>query len=138
MAFCATLSFAFGSTYFENRRISIHIIPFFMYFSLFGSLWCLLCGFCHHVIYGQALVLMPHFSMPFVLSFLYMSLLSGALGYLCLITLIKNVGSVKASYATLLSPVIALIVSSIFERYVFGISTFIGLIMIVISRICLK
>lgn len=134
LAFLATLSFTTGSNYFQSRKVSLDLPVVFAYLTLIGSLWALLIGFLEVLKTPEAtLSIIPNLSISFVVSFLYTSIIGTGIGYLCFLMLIKRIGSVKASYTSLVSPVLALYVSSLFEGYKFSFSTFVGIIMIIIS-----
>jgi drug/metabolite transporter (DMT)-like permease len=75
---------------------------------------------------------MPQISIPFILSYVYL-VISG-LGILFMMMLIQRIGAVNASYINLITPVVAVFVSSIFEDYKLIPSTFIGLLFIIASN----
>ena len=133
----ATLSFSVGSTYFESKKLSLKLPVSFCIFSFFGSLWCLFFGVIHIAFFKGSGSFVPNFSYQFVLSFIYMSFISTGIGYLCFFILISRVGSVKASYTTIISPVLAVLTSALFEGYYFTKESFIGLLLIVCSKLLL-
>lgn len=135
LGFMATISFSIGSVYYESKKMTIGVIPSFAYFCLFGGLLSMFWAFVHTSLTGEELALMPHFSFAFILSFIYMSLFSSAIGYMCLFVLIKRIGSVNTSYTSLVSPVLAMVVSSAFEGYSIQVWTFLGLGLILASRL---
>ena len=53
----------------------------------------------------------------YILSFLWLTLLASVLVFILYFTLVERIGAEKASYATVLFPLVALIVSTIFEKY---------------------
>lgn len=66
-------------------------------------------------------------SWPYVVSLLYLSLAGTSLAFGLYLVLIKRIGPSRAAYTSVLFPVIALIVSTIFEGYRWNVSAFIGL-----------
>ena len=66
-------------------------------------------------------------SWPYVVSLLYLSLAGTSLAFGLYLVLIKRIGPSRAAYTSVLFPVIALIVSTVFEGYRWNLSAFIGL-----------
>ena len=66
-------------------------------------------------------------SWPYVVSLLYLSLAGTSLAFGLYLVLIKRIGPSRASYTSVLFPVVALIVSTFFEGYRWTLSAFIGL-----------
>ena len=138
LAVVATFCFSIGSTFYESRsKISLSQTSGFVYFSFFGSFWCFLLAELHFLITGEVSNWVPNFSLPFVFSFIYMSVFSGALGYLCLFALIKRIGSVNASYSAIVSPVLAIVTSAFFEDYKFTLAAFFGIVLVTCSKFVL-
>ncbi len=54
---------------------------------------------------------------PYVLSLLYLALISSALGFAAYFALLKRIDAERAAYATALFPVVALFLSTLFEGY---------------------
>ncbi|MGH7949208.1 MAG: DMT family transporter [Candidatus Binataceae bacterium] len=54
---------------------------------------------------------------PYVLSLLYLSLVGTSLAFGLYLALIKRIGAARAAYTTVLIPVVALVVSTLFEGY---------------------
>ena len=60
-----------------------------------------------------------NFSMraDYILSLAYLAVFGSAVAFGCYLTLVGRIGADRASYATLLFPIIALIISTLFEGY---------------------
>ncbi len=56
-------------------------------------------------------------SVGYVLSLLYLAVFGSAVAFGCYIALIRRIGSARAAYSTLLFPIVALIISTVFEGY---------------------
>jgi len=54
---------------------------------------------------------------PYVLSLLYLALISSVLGFAAYFALLKRIDAERAAYATVLFPVVALLLSTLFEAY---------------------
>jgi drug/metabolite transporter (DMT)-like permease len=142
LALIATTSFSIGSVFFESKskagQISLNIPVSFFYFNFIGSIFCGLMGLVHCLMDNKPVYLIPNFDIPFILSFLYLSVISTSIGYMCFFALIKRIGTTKATYTTLISPVLAMLASSVFEEYKWTYLTFLGLAMIVGSKLVLN
>jgi len=56
-------------------------------------------------------------SFPYISSLLYLAIFGSIIAFSCYLTLLGNVGADKSAYVTLVIPIIALILSTIFEDY---------------------
>ena len=67
----------------------------------------------------------------YLLSLFYLAAFGSVAAFMAYLTLLKNIGSDKAAYITLVSPIVALVVSTIFEGYTwsFPIAFGVGCIM---------
>lgn len=70
-------------------------------------------------------------SVPYVGSLFYLSVFGSIIAFGCYLTLISAIGADKASYTIMLVPVVALVLSSFFEGYVWKASAVIGLVLVV-------
>lgn len=69
-------------------------------------------------------------SWPYVVSLLYLSLAGTSLAFGLYLALLKKIGPARAAYTSVLFPVIALLVSTLFEGYRWSLPAFIGLAML--------
>jgi len=65
--------------------------------------------------------------LPYVLSLLYLSLAGTSLAFGLYLALIKRIGAARAAYTSVLFPVVALIVSTLFEGYRWSLPAILGL-----------
>ena len=70
-------------------------------------------------------------SWPYVVSLLYLSLAGTSLAFGLYLVLIKRIGPSRAAYTSVLFPVVALAVSTLFEGYRWSLPSFIGLAVLV-------
>lgn len=70
-------------------------------------------------------------SWPYVASLLYLSLAGTSLGFGLYLVLIKRIGPARAAFSSVLFPVIALLVSTLFEGYRWSVPAVIGLVVLV-------
>jgi drug/metabolite transporter (DMT)-like permease len=68
---------------------------------------------------------------PYVLSLLYLSLAGTSLAFGLYLALIKRVGASRAAYSSVLFPVVALVVSTLFESYRWSLPAVVGLAVLV-------
>lgn len=66
-------------------------------------------------------------SWPYVASLLYLSLFGTSLAFGLYLALLKRIGAARAAYTSVLFPVVALIVSTLFENYDWTVPGLIGL-----------
>ena len=65
-------------------------------------------------------------STKYVMSLIYLSLFGTVFAFSAYMTLMKRIGAGRASYVSVLVPVVALLLSTFFEHFVWHISTIIG------------
>ncbi|MCK5541198.1 MAG: DMT family transporter [Desulfobacterales bacterium] len=70
------------------------------------------------------------FSTSYFVSLFYLAIFGSILAFGSYLTLISEIGADKASYAIMLVPVVALIISSFFEGYVWNFQAVFGLILV--------
>ena len=68
---------------------------------------------------------------PYVLSLLYLSLAGTALAFGLYLALIQRIGASRAAYSSVLFPVVALVVSTLFEGYAWSLPAVVGLAVLV-------
>lgn len=78
--------------------------------------------------------LMIDFSFHYLLSLLYLALFGSAIAFGCYISLIGRIGAGRAAYATLLFPVVALLISTKWEGYHWSCFSFFGLIIVMLGN----
>jgi drug/metabolite transporter (DMT)-like permease len=74
-------------------------------------------------------------SWPYVASLLYLSLFGSALAFGAYLTLMRRIGADRASYTAVAIPVVALLLSSVFEQLHWQFATFIGIALCVAGNV---
>ncbi len=74
-------------------------------------------------------------SFDYLWSLVYLAIFGSAIAFGCYLTLLKNIGADKAAYASVMFPIVALIISTIFEGYVWTIEAFAGMALVVLGNI---
>jgi drug/metabolite transporter (DMT)-like permease len=70
-------------------------------------------------------------TLPYVSSLFYLAVFGSIIAFTSYLTLIRSLGADKASYSIMVVPVVALIISSFVEGYVWSFSAIAGLILVV-------
>ena len=71
------------------------------------------------------------FSISYISSLVYLSIFGSIIAFGSYLTLIGSIGADKASYAIMIVPVVALILSSFFEGYTWNLTAISGLLLVV-------
>ncbi|MBO67150.1 MAG: EamA family transporter [Acidiferrobacteraceae bacterium] len=74
-------------------------------------------------------------SFHYIASLLYLSLFGSALAFTWYLTLIGRIGPERAAYATVLMPVVALVISTLFEDYQWSILGAVGVALVITGNI---
>lgn len=130
LSIVATLSASAGnliST--NNRKLKVPILANNAWGMFYGSMLTLL--FC--LVMQKDFTI--HFSTPFLISFLYLSLFGSVLSFWSYLKLIDLVGPAKAAFTSVLSPVIALTVSTLFESLTWNIYLALGVLFCLLGNI---
>ena len=70
-------------------------------------------------------------TLPYVSSLFYLAVFGSIIAFTSYLTLIRSLGADKASYSLMVVPVVALIISSLVEGYIWSFSAIAGLILVV-------
>jgi len=130
IAFVGAISASLGNiTSAYNQKKKIPVLQNNAFGMLYGSiLMIILATFINKPFIFDA-------STPYILSLLYLSILGSVVAFTCYLTLLGNIGADKAGYTTLVIPVIAIILSTIFEDYQWNIFAFLGVLLILFGNI---
>ena len=74
-------------------------------------------------------------SWPYLASLLYLALFGSALAFGAYLTLMRRIGADRASYTAVAIPVVALLLSSVFEQLHWQLVTFIGVALCVAGNV---
>jgi drug/metabolite transporter (DMT)-like permease len=133
-AILGTLLYSSGLLFYERKGkgVLLQSIASSFYVSLCGIFITFIAGVLHHIFTGTKINLIPDFSSAFALSYIY--LVVSGMGLLFMMILTQRIGAVNTSYINLITPVVAIFVSSIFENYTVMLSTIIGITLIIIGN----
>ena len=112
----------------HNQKTNLPVIQTNAFGMMYGALFMLIIS----------LIMGKHFSFEisyaYIGSLLYLSIFGSIIAFTCYLTLLGKIGADKAAYVTLIIPVIALILSTIFEEYTWTLYAFVGVALILIGN----
>lgn len=125
LAFAATLSFCVGNMFssaFQQDRMPV--VPANAWGMLYGTLLMALVA----LIREEPFIV--EWSSRYLLSIAWLALPGTVLGFFAYVTLIGRIGPGRASYSTVLVPVVALAMSTLFEQYQWTLSAALGVVFV--------
>ena len=75
------------------------------------------------------------FSYRYIVSLLYLSIFGSVFGFILYLSIIKNIGANDAAYIAIIMPLIALIISTIFEGLIWDMNLYIGAFLVIFGNI---
>lgn len=125
----ATLLASLGNiTSARNQKRGLPIVQTNAYGMLYGALALYL------VIILADKSLAFDFSVVYVGSLLYLALFGSVIAFGCYLSLVGNIGADRAAYATLLFPIVALMISTVWEGYRWSVSSAVGVALILFGN----
>lgn len=115
----------------RNQRNGLPVIQSNAFGMLYGSLATLLVAF------GRGATLQFDFSPGYIASLFYLALFGSVIAFGSYLTLLGRIGADRAAYATVLFPVIALVLSVIFEGLHFNSLQFAGVALVLLGNLIL-
>lgn len=129
LALVSTVSASLGNVVSaRNQRHGVPVIQTNAYGMLYGASFMLVLA----LVRGAQLQFDP--STGYVLSLFYLAIFGSVLGFGCYLTLLGRIGLDRAAYVTVLFPVIALLLSTIFEGLSWGIYQLVGVVLILFGN----
>lgn len=130
LSMICTVSFSLGnivSVSLHRRGIPIFIVS--GYGMLYGSAMLTV----EALAVGHPFVI--EWTAPYILSLLYLAILGSVVAFICYFTLLNRIGPDRAGYVTVLQPVVALLVSTVIESYVWTLPAMIGIVAVIIGNV---
>lgn len=112
-----------------NQKQKIPVIQSTTYGMLYGSLLMFLIA----IATGKTPTI--DLNAPYLLSLVYLTVFGSVIAFTTYLTLIGRIGPDKAGYVIVVLPVIALIISAIFEGYAITLFSIIGMLLIVAGNL---
>ena len=113
----------------HTSKINLPVVPVTGYGMLYGSISLLIFLLITKTPFNF------EYSLKYNLSLVYLSLFGSVFGFSLYLSLIKKIGSNDAAYVAIIMPLIALLVSTIFEELMWNVNLIIGAIMIIFGNI---
>lgn len=132
LAICltATLTASLGNILFVyNQRFHIPIVQNNAYAMLYGTILLAIVA----ISLREPLSFDPH--LRYWASLLYLALVGSVIAFGSYLQLVNRVGAERSAYAFVVLPVVSLFLSGIFEHFYWTLSTFVGLLMIVLGNV---
>lgn len=129
-AFLGTVLVSFGnisSSYLTKKGIGV------LKSTTIGSLYGIAICSLYIAITKKPLVF--DLSVQYTISLIYLSIVCSAIAYLLYLSLVKEIGTEKASFVTLLFPVFAMLISSIVESYTWTPASITGMFVLMIGLV---
>lgn len=130
LCLAGTLSFCLGNMLTLNlKQRSISLTSATVWGMIYGSAFLLVFG----VVRGQAFIIEP--TTRYLGALLWSALLSSVAAFAAYLTLLARIGASRAGYSTVLFPVIALAISTVYEGYVWSGLAITGLAIVIAGNL---
>ncbi|MBT8362886.1 MAG: DMT family transporter [Deltaproteobacteria bacterium] len=125
----ATLLASLGNiTSARNQKNKLPIIQSNAYDMAYGALILFIVSLAS----GKAFIF--DYSFVYIGSLLYLAIFGSIIAFGCYLSLVGSIGADRAAYATLLFPLVALLISTIWENYQWTISSLTGVCLILLGN----
>ena len=112
-----------------TSKIKLNVVAVTGYGMLYGSITLLI----YLLMTGTELNF--DFSYRYIISLLYLSIFGSVFGFILYLSVIKNIGANDAAYIAIIMPLIALIISTIFEGMTWNLNLYIGSSLVIFGNI---
>ena len=112
-----------------TSKIKLNVVAVTGYGMLYGSVTLLI----YLLVVGIDLNF--DYSYRYITSLLYLSIFGSVFGFILYLSIIKNIGANDAAYVAIIMPLIALIISTIFEGLIWDMNLYIGAFLVLFGNI---
>ena len=112
-----------------TSKIKLNVVAVTGYGMLYGSITLLI------YLLVTGIELNFDFSYRYVFSFLFLGIFGSVFGFILYLSVIKNMGANDAAYIAIIMPLIALIISTIFENLEWDLNLYVGAILVLFGNI---
>ena len=112
-----------------TSKVKLNVVAVTGYGMLYGSVTLLI----YLLVVGIDLKF--DFSYRYIISLLYLSIFGSVFGFILYLSIIKNIGANDAAYVAIIMPLIALIISTIFEGLIWDMNLYIGAFLVLFGNI---
>jgi drug/metabolite transporter (DMT)-like permease len=130
LVFTATLFFCIGNMFsaaYQERGISV--LSANTWCMVYGTLWFALIA----LLRGEPFIV--EWSARYLFSILWLAIPSTVIAFAVYLTLLGRIGAGRASYSTVLVPVVALVLSTFFENYHWTLAAGFGVVLVLIGNV---
>lgn len=113
----------------RNARIGLPVWPALSWGMLYGSA----CSLLVVLLSGQSLRFT--WSPDYIASLLYLSVLGSVVAFSAYLTLLQRIGAARTGYLGVAIPVLALVLSTLFENYIWRVETWIGVALAALGNV---
>jgi len=113
----------------RNQKMMLPVMQVNAWGMLYGSIFLLIIA----LVQGKEFSF--EWSVPYVSSLLFLSIFGSVIAFGCYLTLLDRIGAHKASYANLMFPAVAVIISTFVEGFVWSSYTVVGMFCIVVGNL---
>lgn len=113
----------------KNQQMKLPLIPAMAWGMAYGAI------FMAVVVVIQGKNFNFDYTFPYVSSLLYLTIFGSVIAFASYLTLLNNIGAHKASYASIMFPAVAVIISTIVEGFAWSTYTFAGLFFILTGNL---
>jgi len=125
LCLCGTFSFCLGNLLSAStQRRGLPLISTSAWSMLYGTLWAAFLA----VLVGRPFVIAT--TVPYLGSLLFLAVISTVMAFAAYLTLLGRIGPARAGYATVMFPIIALLISTVLEGYVWTAYAVVGLLLV--------
>lgn len=129
LAFGSVVSASFGNiTSARNQREELPLVQTNAFGMAYGALLMYIYALIQSIPFGF------DWSMAYVSSMIYLAIFGSILAFMAYLTLLGRIGADKAAYATLLFPIIALGLSTLFEGYHWTVLALLGIVLVLVGN----
>ena len=112
-----------------TSKIKLNVVAVTGYGMLYGSVTLLI------YLLFTGVELNFDYSFRYVISLIYLSVFGSVFGFILYLSLIKNIGANDAAYIAIIMPLIALIISTIFEGLLWNLNLYVGAFLVLFGNI---
>ena len=132
LAFCVTGTVFFSTGNVISQSLQKRAIPV-LSSSAWGMLYGMIFSLALSVANGHDLG--PAMTLPYLGGLAWLAVFSSVAAFACYLTLVGKIGAGKAGYVTIIFPIFALLISTIFENYQWTLAALFGIALVVLGNI---
>lgn len=113
----------------KNKQLNLPILQSNAWGMAYGSIFMMVMT----LLQGKSFTF--SYTLPYISSLIYLSLFGSVIAFSCYLTLLNRIGAHKASYATIMFPAVAVVLSTFFEGFIWDTYTIVGLAMMLLGNL---